>query len=329
MRKSTPNRTRVRAQLSPASALAMGPWCLALACNVYDAGMVNGAAGGSGGGGNAGSGAEAGNHMGEGAAAAKAGTDTGASGGSGGTAGAHAGTSSGSGGSSGTQAGGSAGSGGSAGAAGGTAPLGDPEAIDDMEDNDAQITPASGRNGYWYVGNDGTASGTQEPAIGMFKMFKLPDGELPDSTYAAHMKVEGFTLWGAVLGFNFNQQLGKPQPYDASEFCGVSYWGKAAAATTLRFRLPDGDTHPEGKVCTDGGPAGEACYDHFGTSAAFTTTWQKFTVMFASLEQIGTGYHPEDMMFKADQMFGLEWALPGSGKAYEIWVDDVSFLKCQ
>jgi hypothetical protein len=207
-------------------------------------------------------------------------------------------------------------------------PSGDADVVDDMEDGDQQIVVAAGRNGYWYVGNDGTVGGTQEPPVNAFAMFELVAGERPNSSYAAHTKVDGFKSWGSVIGFNFNEQLGTVKAYDASAFCGVSFWAKAAAATTLRFRLPDSDTHPVGAVCVDGGPAGQACYDHFSTSAALTPDWKQFTVTFAELTQIGTGYHPADMKLKADQLYGLEWALPGAAKTFEIWIDDVELLKC-
>jgi hypothetical protein len=272
--------------------------------------------------------------MGEGAAPQTSGTSPGGgSEGGGSTPGGTAGSEGAMGGSAGdTNGGGNGGSAGSSGSGGsaGTAPVGDPDAIDDMEDNDAQIVTVPGRNGYWYVGNDGTAAGKQEPTVGIFKMTELAADARPGSLYSARMKASGFTGWGTVLGFNFFEQLGKVKAFDASDYCGVTYWGKAAAATNLRFRITSGDTHPEGMVCTDGGAAGEACYDHFGANASFTTAWQEFTVMFAAVDQVGTGYHPEDGKLKADQLFGLEWALPGAaGKAYEIWVDDVAFLKCQ
>ena len=36
-----------------------------------------------------------------------------------------------------------------------------------------------------------------------------------------------------------------------------------------------------------------------------------------------------DKQFKADQLYAVEWALPGSaGKAYEIWIDDVTLTDC-
>lgn len=328
MTKSSPSRTSRRA-LTPlaALALAMGPWGVALGCNVYEAGLLDGsaAAAGATAEGGSGSGAEAGSKAGEGAAAPTAGNSSmGAEGGmaSAGAAGSE------SGGSSSGATGGTA-SAGSAGSSAGSAPVSDPDAIDDMEDDDAQIATVPGRNGYWYVGNDGTEAGTQEPTVGMFMMTALTADERPNSAYAARMKVEGFTGWGSVLGLNFFEQLGKVKAFDATEYCGVRYWGRAAAATTVRFRLPDGDTHPEGGVCVDGGPAGQACYDHFGVSAAFTSEWKEFTTMFDAVEQVGNGYQPADMKLKADQLFSLEWSLPGgAGKAYEIWIDDVSFLSC-
>ncbi len=247
-----------------------------------------------------------------------AGTDGGGAGGGG--AGGAAGTA---GTANGGTAGGSAGGGGQAGQENGVVTL-----IDDMEDDNAQITQTDGRDGYWYVGNDGTVGGTQEPVATAFAMSALTSGERTGSGFAARMKVAGYSGWGSVIGFNLIEILGAVKPYDASSYCGVRYWAKAAATTALRVRFPDGDTHPAGNVCVDGG-ASNGCYDHFGKNATFTTTWTKFDVLFSELDQAGTGYHPADKKLKPSQLFAIEWALPGANKAYEIWVDDVSFLPCQ
>lgn len=239
---------------------------------------------------------------------------------------------------------GGAGSGGGAGAAGGSAAGGTAGGsagggqagqlngavalIDDMEDDNAQITERDGRDGFWYVGNDGTAGGTQEPVATAFTMSDLTSAERAGSSYAARMKVSGYSGWGSVIGFNLIEILGAVKPYDASSYCGLSFWAKAAATTALRVRLPDGDTHPAGNVCVDGG-ASNGCYDHFGKNATFTASWTKFDVLFSELDQAGTGYHPADKKLKPSQLFAIEWALPGANKAYEIWIDDVSFLPCQ
>jgi hypothetical protein len=248
-----------------------------------------------------------------------AGTDGGGAGGGAGSGGA-AGTA---GSANGGTAGGSVGGGGQAGQVNGAVAL-----IDDMEDDNAQITQSDGRDGYWYVGNDGTVGGTQEPVATAFAMSDLSSGERAGSGFAARMKVSGYSGWGSVIGFNLIEILGAVKPYDASSYCGVRFWAKAAATTALRVRFPDGDTHPAGNVCVDGG-ATNGCYDHFGKNATFTTTWTKFDVLFSELDQAGTGYHPADKKLKPSQLFAIEWALPGANKAYEIWVDDVSFVPCQ
>lgn len=317
--------SRMASAIAPAGRCALAFWpLLVVACSVYDDALVPGATtplgGGSGSAGASSSsaGSSSGSNSGGGAgASSSAGTDTG------GTAVDVAGKDGG-----GTSGVGGTG-GGAAGAAlagaGGEPPSEDAVLVDDMEDGDAGIEITSGRNGYWYVGNDGTA-GTMEPPSNAFAMFELASGDR--SAFAASLKASGFTLWGSVIGFNFVEQATVVKAYDASAFCGVRFWGKAAATTTVRFRVPDGDTHPNGNVCKDGGAANLACHDHFGVNAAFTSAWKEFSFQFADMTQTGTGYHPADMKLKTDKLYALEWALPGMGKAYQIWIDDVALLSC-
>jgi hypothetical protein len=330
MRKFHRDHQRAWALLTPGAALSLGLWLLALGCSVYDDALLDdeGPVAGSGGSGVSGSGSDGG--MTTQPQAGKASGGTGATQGSGAEPGAGKGgvTAGSAGDAAGSSTAGTPSAGSSSAGAGGMPASGDADAVDDMEDGNAQIASAPGRNGYWYVGNDGTVGGTQEPPVDAFAMAKLTAGERQNSSYAAHTKVTGFKGWGSVLGLNFTEQLGTVQAYDASAYCGVRYWAKAAVATTLRLRIPDGDTHPVGGVCVDGGAAGMACYDHFSSSAAFTTEWQQFSVMFGDLQQTGTGYHPSDMKLKADKLYGLEWALSGANQTYEIWIDDVELLKC-
>jgi hypothetical protein len=316
------------ARWARSSALAWGPFIAAVACNVYDDSLIGGVSAPLGG-----SGADAGS----------AGTATVAGGGSGGmpSAGSDAGGSAGvstsgkagdvaggGGGVAGTSTGGGAGTpamGGSAGS-GGEPPLGDGDLVDNMEDDDAAIDASAGRNGYWYVGNDETKGAVMTPPSGTFAMAALPMGDR--SKFAAGLKAENFTGWGSDIGFNFHELAGV-KPYDASAYCGLRYWGKAATAVSVRFRVPDVDTHPDGKICTNPGGAGTACFDHFGISHAFTTAWKQFSTKFSELTQIGTGYHPADNKLKVDKLFAVEWALPGgAAKTYEIWIDDVELMKC-
>ena len=309
-------------------ALASWPLALASACSVYDDSLLGNAAAPLGGtaasagvggsdatGGVEATGATGGSAAGStGAAAGKAG-DT-SEGGSAGTATAgSAGTSA-----AGTSAAGTAGT-------GGEPNSGPTESIDDMEDGDAEIELAGPRNGYWYVGGDLTPDATTDPLSTKFLMTKLAAGER--STYAARLKAVGYKDWGSVMGFNFIELLTKVKPYDGSAYCGIGFYGKAAAATTVRFRVPDIDTHQNGGVCVDGGTNGTACYDHFGASLSFSAAWKPFSIKFTDLAQVGTGYHPADGKLKTDKLFAVEWALPGTGNTYEIWIDDVHFIKCE
>lgn len=309
--------------------LASGPLVLVLACSVYDDALL-GSSAPAGGSSSGGAGMPPGGTSSQsGGSDAGGGTKGGQTGSAGETNGASAGSAGAS--SSGSDAGGAAGAAGNttAGADAGGQATRNGSVVDDMEDTDAQITVHDGRNGFWYVGNDETAGGMQTPASSMFEMFELSRGERGDSTYSVHMKVSGFTGWGSVIGFNVVEQQAAVKAYDASQFCALEFWGRAAAATSLRLRLPDGDTHPSGMVCQLTGAADTLCYDHFSAAVALTTGWKSFRVAFASLEQIGTGYHPADKKFKADQLYAVEWALPGaSGKAFEIWIDDVAFIEC-
>jgi hypothetical protein len=309
--------------------LACWPLLAVAACSVYDDSLVGDAAAPLGG-----SETGAGNNA--GGSASVAGSAVGADGGGGvaqggslGAVGAGSGGKAGDGesGSAGTPSGGGAGgsSGTASGGSGGEPATGPTEIIDGMEDGDAEIEPAGPRNGYWYVGHDLTA-GTTDPTSAKFTMTELAANDR--SLYAAHLKAANFTDWGSVMGFNFVEQLGDVKPYDGSAYCGVQFWAKAAAATTVRFRVPDIDTHQSGGVCTNPGTTGTACYDHFGASAGFTTAWKSFSFQFANLTQTGSGYHPADGKLKSDQLFAVEWALPGNDKTYEIWIDDVEFIKC-
>jgi hypothetical protein len=321
------SRMPERGSFSSRVVLASGPFVLALACNVYDDSLLGSSRGGGSSGGAAGM--TFGGTMSE---SGKGGADGGGTSSAAGSAGQG---SDGMADSAGSATGGvtsGAGSSGEAANAGndtGGQPPSDHAVVDDMEDTDAQINVDGGRDGYWYVGNDGTVGGMQQPTSAKFEMFELGPRDHDDSTYSTHMKVSGFTGWGSVIGFNLVEQQTAVKAYDASAFCGVQFWGKALAATSLRLRLPDGDTHPDGGVCKETGAANTLCYDHFSAPIALTTAWKSFSIAFSTLEQTGTGYHPADDKFKAEQLYAMEWALPGAaGKAYEIWIDDITLTAC-
>jgi hypothetical protein len=298
---------------------AVGPLCAVLACSVYDDSLLGAAS--TLGGADAG-GAAAGSLATGGSNGASGGSSAGGSSAEAGHGGSSVGGVSGN---ASSGAAGSAEAGAPGGDEGGAGAVGASDAIDDMEDQDSQIEVAGGRDGFWYVGHDMTAGGMQVPD-GAFTMIALAKDERPDSLYAAHMEAKGFTAWGSVIGFNLVESMSVVSAYDASAYCGVRFWAKAAISTPVHFSLPDSDTHPAGNVCEPTGAADQLCNDHFTVGLTFTPSWKQIVVKFTDLHQNGSGYHPADMKLKPSELFSFEWSLPGNPGTYEIWIDDVSFV---
>ncbi len=206
----------------------------------------------------------------------------------------------------------------------GAAPVLDLENIDTMEDNNAAIEYVGTRNGDWYAGHDATATGMQFPGSA-FVMSALDkaDPRYAQSKYAAMTKGSGFTDWGEDLGFNLmlvNATTGKHPTYDASAYCGVRFFAHVGtgASSSVIVRVPDKNSLPDGGVC---GVGGMPCYLSFQKVSSFTTTWTEYDVLFSDLRNNGWA-----TALAQNAIYGLEFGLSPSS-VFELWVDDVSFLK--
>ena len=194
--------------------------------------------------------------------------------------------------------------------------------IDDMEHTDGSILSNCNRVGFWFTFNDATANATQTPAQGAnFLPSLIPSGGRGSSMHAAHTSGSGFTVWGAGMGFDLNDQGGTStkQVYDASNFTGFTFWVMAGAggATSVRFNVPTKATDPLGGLCS---PSSK-CNDHFGTTVQLTTSWTQVTIKFSSLQQLGWG---TVATFQASQLYGVEFQFDPN-KTFDLWVDDISF----
>jgi hypothetical protein len=217
----------------------------------------------------------------------------------------------------GSSGGGHAGSGGSG--AGG-APGGD-SLIDDMEDKDGSILGIEGRQGAWYTYNDETAGGTQAPEVGKdFAMATLapPRG---DSTAAANTSGEGFTDWGAGVGFDLDNTGTTKATYDASAFSGIKLYAKIGpgSSKSLRINVVDKQTAPEGGICKE---ADAECFDDFGAGVALTEEWKEITLAFADLTQQGFGKKFDAV--DASALYAIHFQVD-AGSKFDLWIDDVSF----
>jgi hypothetical protein len=191
--------------------------------------------------------------------------------------------------------------------------------IDDGEDNNNQVAPNKGRSGYWYVFLDKVGTTITPAAGGTFSMSK---GGANGSAYAAHVNGKignGTVVYGGV-GFNFVDPKGA---YDASAYKGISFWAKVGegSATKIRLKVPDGDTDPDGKVCTE-------CFNDFGTDLTLTTTWTKYTVSFSQMAQMQGWGAPHPAAIDPKKLFGVQWQVNTPGSNYDLWVDEVEFTGC-
>lgn len=292
-------------------------------CSVYQSDLLDDAGGSSGAAGTSSSSGDGG----------RAGGDAKAGSGSGGTAeppseaggaGEEAGGAPGSAGTTGEPGGGSAGSSSGAGGSGGSGggPVIDPVGLlDGFEDNDLTLESGTGRNGVWYLFDDGS-TGTVGPAP--FACTKLSDAPAALGMYAMHITATGFTGWGSGLGVDF--RAGK-KVYDGSKLSGVRFWARVGEGKNTRHRiqLVDATTDALGGKCNpaDNAPEGEKCDDHFGKDLVLTTTWTLYVVPFMDLSQAGFGASAE-ALDKA-HLYGLQVTAKPKLNV-DLWVDEIEFF---
>jgi hypothetical protein len=266
---------------------------------------------------------------------------SGSSGGSGsssggGSSGSGSGSSSG-GGSSGSGSGSS--SGGGSGSSGGIDSGGSSDAsdagptytlIDNMSGGPTVSGPLKcpGCNGSWY--NYGDPSGATTPSINAFlyTAFTPPLTTVFSTTAESNASrlasTKPFGGFGAGMGFFYklsvpadagaDATVSVPMPLDVSAYTGISFYAMASAdagATTLHVLFPDINTDPNGHSA-DGGSICTACFDHFGTTVALTTTWTQYTVPFNGLMQAGFGA-PKPTALDTKNAFGIVFQINGPG----------------
>jgi endoglucanase len=134
------------------------------------------------------------------------------------------------------------------------------------------------RGGYWYTYADKDGS-TVWPVPGdqggTFTM--VENGH--DSKFAAEMKgkLAGKSIVYAAMGLNF---LDPKEPFNASNYEGITFWAKRAPNTAgkLNVKLPDGNTDPDGQVCS-------ACFNDYGYAINVGEQWTRYVLPFNDLRQ--------------------------------------------
>ncbi|MEP6652226.1 MAG: hypothetical protein ABJA82_02645 [Myxococcales bacterium] len=186
--------------------------------------------------------------------------------------------------------------------------------IDDMEDRDEVICQRFGRTGQWFDFGDGSPTGELTPSSnGAFTPERIPGGSRGTSLYASHFSGSGFTIFGAIMGFDLNGG----QTYDVGGLGGVTFWMKSN--TPVSIDMPTEETVPR----TEGGQCENGCNDHFSFKiTAPAAGWARYDVPFNALQGGGglATWNPR-------HLYGVNFSVP-PGAPFDVWIDDVSFYAC-
>ncbi|MBN2197190.1 MAG: CIA30 family protein [Polyangiaceae bacterium] len=199
-------------------------------------------------------------------------------------------------------------------------------AIDMLDEVNNAIELKDGE-GLWYVFHDDSADGVISPDTPRDPTVELIPVALPTprdgSLLGVHVVAnDGFTTWGAGVGFNLNS----PEPttrleYDVSSYTGIVLWARADTGTlTLRLKVVTAD------ISSDTQPGGECtanCNDAFGHAIDLTSAWQEYSVPFSELTQQGWGYRPPNG-FDPTGVLTVQLHVD-PGVAFDVWLDDVRF----
>jgi endoglucanase len=194
--------------------------------------------------------------------------------------------------------------------------------IDNGEDNNNQVMVQDGRSGYWYTYVDHEGS-TITPAAGETGgIFSFTQGGVNGSAYAARMNgiIGKASIVYAGMGANLTDPKGA---FDGSKYGGISFWAKRGAGTTpkIRVKLPDGNTDPDGQVCS-------ACYNDFGMDLKLTEEWTKYVLLFGRMKQERGWGAPHPGGVASDKLYAIQFQVNDKGQKYDVWIDDLGFTGC-
>lgn len=190
--------------------------------------------------------------------------------------------------------------------------------IENAEDNNNQVMLQDNRTGYIYTYVDKAGSTISPNSDGA--AFTMTPGGANGSKFAIRMtgKIGTADVVYAGIGVNF---VDPKAPYDVSKYKGIAFWAKAAQPTKVRVKLPDKDTDPDGKVCSE-------CYNDFGKEIDLTTAWQRYVITFDEMKQDSGWGAPTPPAIDKKSIYAVQFQVNQKGADYDVWVDDLGFAGC-
>ncbi|HKO54060.1 MAG TPA: hypothetical protein VJV79_40405 [Polyangiaceae bacterium] len=194
-------------------------------------------------------------------------------------------------------------------------PRGQVAKIDDFEDRDTAVFPELGREGFWGVVHDNT-TGIVVPA-GEF----APDVSGVNGSLGAHVKVSGYSDWGALLSTTLSYLAdGMRCPYNASGFAGLRFYARGSGRVRVALAIPATQDKEFGGACDS--DKGMICYDTHSRFMPLTPEWTLYEMPWAFFVQRNFG---TPAPFRPDQVIVVQFAFDSPELPIEFWVDEVSF----
>jgi endoglucanase len=194
--------------------------------------------------------------------------------------------------------------------------------IDDGEDGDHQVLVHEDRNGYIYTFADDEGTTVDPPRGKDGGTFAYAEGGANGSMYGARArgKVTGGQVVFAGIGVNFVDPKGM---YDASAYEGITFFARRSATSpkSIRLKVPDVSTDPDGGKCTE-------CFNDFGADIELQENWQQYKVAFEQMSQMPGWGNPRPSSIDPSQVFGVQFQVTTPGADFELWVDDLTFYGC-
>ena len=143
-------------------------------------------------------------------------------------------------------------------------------------------------------------------------------GRSPKAATAVRGKLAGESIVYAAMGLNFRDPK---EAFDASKYEGITFFAKRTAASTSRLvvKLPDGNTDPDGGICS-------ACYNDYGAAITVGTQWQRYVLPFRDLRQEPDWGAPRKPHLDRTKVFAIHWEAKASGADFDFFVDDIAFI---
>jgi len=184
----------------------------------------------------------------------------------------------------------------------------------DFEQDSIFVRPVPQRWGTWYMGNDGSPDGRQEP-----DSFAAERGGYGGSNYAVHFKVQGFTEWGAVLGatLRYAPEDGIRCPYNASGFDGLSFMAKGKGRIRVNVTTPDTVPTDEDGRCK------KSCWDSHGAFVFLSDEWTEQRLPWSAFAQQGWGTAAR---LNLNEILSINFVVGRADQPAELWLDDLKFI---